>query len=241
MCARAFCIFSLNGTFVHFLKKKKNNDSIMKRLLILSIATLVSMSAFAQTKEPRKVKYIVKGGLTFPKFLYSGKNDVSTVRSNTEFYVGALASVPVCKTLSVQSGLSLVGKGNRAAYANYVEYIDLLYLEIPANLIATFDAGKTGSVFVGAGPYLGFGLRGGIRKDYRGDIPTEFEDITFGNSPNMYQGVDFGFNFLLGYQLKNGFGVNGGYNLGITNVYNDPTTEQKIMNSGFSIGLSFAF
>ncbi len=212
----------------------------MKRLLILSIAALVSMSAFAQTKEPRKVKYIVKGGLTFPKFLYSGKNDVSTVRSNTEFYVGALASVPVCKTLSVQSGLSLVGKGNRAAYANYVEYIDLLYLEVPTNLVTTFDIGSTGSIFVGAGPYLGFGLSGGVRKDNIGGISSE-EDITFGNSPNMYQGVDFGFNFLLGYQLKNGLGVNGGYNIGITNVYDNPAKKQKTMNSGFSLGLCFSF
>lgn len=219
----------------------------MKRLLILGITTLVSLYTFSQTKEPRKIKYILKAGLTFPEFLYNNKVDVSNPKPNTGFYIGALVGVPVNKLFSVQSGLSLVSKGNKASYQSYVEDINLLYLEVPVNLIANFNIGHTGNhILVGAGPYLGFGLNGGVLQKTYGTASVTpqtklSEDITFGNGPNSYQTVDFGFNFLLGYQLRNGLGINGGYNLGITNVYDAPATNQKIMNSGFSVGLSFSF
>ena len=217
----------------------------MKKLFILSAMALITLPAFSQEKTPRTIKYIIRSGFAFSEFKYENKKEVSATRTNTEFYVSALANIPIQKIFSVQSGLSLVGKGNQLINKEYIEYVDLLYIEVPAILVATFPT-SIGKFSVGAGPYLGIGIDGGrLRKSIGTQTtPTQtlIEDkIRFSNSANQYEPIDFGMNFLLAYEFKNGFGLTVGYSLGMTNIYDDKTTDQKIKNSAFSAGLSFNF
>jgi hypothetical protein len=64
----------------------------------------------------------------------------------------------------------------------------------------------------------------------------KIDDINFGEQGDM-SSIDFGMNFLLGYQLKNGLSVNAGYGLGLTNNYENLSSKNKV----FSLGLGFAF
>lgn len=217
----------------------------MKKLLILSAIAITTFPAFSQEKKVRNVDYTIKSGLMFSRFLYENKSDQTTIKSNTGFYVSVLAEMPLYKKLSLNPGVSLVGKGNQAVLNNtYIEYTDLIYLEVPVNLIAKFDVGP-GKVIVGAGPYLGVGLNGSIVKRYavstNTTTPDETKDINFSNTAGEFQTVDFGLNFLLGYRFKGGIGVNGGYSLGMVDAKHNTTTGQKIRNSGYSVGLSFMF
>lgn len=217
----------------------------MKKLLILTAVSLITFAAFSQEKKARKVDYTIKSGLMFSRFLYENKSVQTTIKSNTGFYVSASAEMPLYKKLSVSPGVALVGKGNQAVLNNaYIEYTDLIYLEVPVNLMTKFDVGP-GQIIVGAGPYLGVGLNGSIVKRYITDnntiIPDDTKDINFSNTKGEFKNVDFGLNFLLGYRFKGGIGINGGYSLGLITAQETITTGQKIKNSGYSVGLSFIF
>ena len=171
-------------------------------------------------------------------------------------------NIPVHSMLSVQPGLTLIGKGGKSSVVDTSIGFDLnrsveltpMYLEIPVNLIANFEAGP-GKVFVGAGPYLSFGIGGKLKavetvfgSDITSDI-TSVGDIKFGTNSStdkskQLKSLDFGLNFLLGYQLTNGLSINGGYGLGLTNIDADSGIEgnkASVKNSVISVGLGFAF
>ena len=230
----------------------------MKKTILLGAIALISLSTFAQDKSgDAGITYGVKAGVTFPTFSATDIRDV-TVKSITSFYVGGVVNIPVHSMLSVQPGLTLIGKGGKlpsseqllAGVDFYSQVTTPMYLEIPVNLIANFEAGP-GKVFVGAGPYLSFGIGGKLKPE-----DTAFgqivRDIKFGTNSSStsasdrkdLKSLDIGLNFLLGYQLTNGLSINGGYGLGLTNISPDtdlPNNKASLKNSVISVGLGFTF
>src|SRR5690606_6333435 len=111
----------------------------------------------------------------------------------------------------------------------------IMSLDIPVNAVAKFPTGGSGNFFIGAGPYVGFGLSG----KYKGeDANGKFEnDIEFGSGEGKdLKRTDFGVNFLAGYQLTNGFQINAGYGLGLTNL---APNSGSIKNRVWSVGIGF--
>jgi opacity protein-like surface antigen len=240
----------------------------MKKTIFLGAIALISLSTFAQDTSDAGITYGVKAGVTFPTFSATDIRDYTgdlTVKSITSFYVGGVVNIPVHSMLSVQPGLTLIGKGGKASGVDTSTGFDLnrsveltpMYLEIPVNLIANFEAGP-GKVFVGAGPYLSFGIGGKLKavetvfgsdETVFGSDITIVSDIKFGTNSStdkskQLKSLDFGLNFLLGYQLTNGLSINGGYGLGLTNIDADSGIEgnkASVKNSVISVGLGFAF
>ena len=226
----------------------------MKKLVLsLVIVAGLGMHAFAQESQ---VKFGVKAGVTFPTLVASG--DDSDVKTTTSFYVGGTATFPVSNMFSIQSGLSLIGKGAESgdlgedfdgedvAITGKAK-INPLYLEIPLNAIVKFDAGS-GKFFVGAGPYYAFGVGGKIKADVSSSSggttasASVKQDIKFGNGDeDTFKSGDFGLNFLVGYELNNGFNIQAGYGLGLSNVLNVDSDIAKVKNRVFSVGLGYSF
>lgn len=226
----------------------------MKKTILLGAIALISLSTFAQDKSgDAGITYGVKAGVTFPTFSASDIGD-QTAKSITSFYVGGVVNIPVHSMLSVQPGLTLIGKGGKltsgtVGSSDFFEYTPL-YLEVPVNVVASFEAGP-GKVFVGAGPYLSFGIGGKLKTEATvlGLTASDSKDLKFGtnsstdNSKHL-KSLDFGLNFLLGYQLTNGLSINGGYGLGLTNINPSADIEgnkASFKNSVVSVGLGFAF
>ena len=242
----------------------------MKKTIFLGAIALISLSTFAQDKSgDAGITYGVKAGVTFPTFSATDIGDL-TVKSITSFYVGGVVNIPVHSMLSVQPGLTLIGKGSKATSSeqllegvDFYSQVTPMYLEIPVNLIANFEAGP-GKVFVGAGPYLSFGIGGKVKSvaTLNGNPVDPFtgssddnnthnfvRSLKFGTNSSTdkskdFKSLDFGLNFLLGYQLTNGLSINGGYGLGLTNIDSDTDIEgnkASVKNSVISVGLGFAF
>jgi len=220
------------------IKKEMN----MKKL-ILSIAVLAfSVSAFAQG-QPRG--FGIKAGVNFPKYNFSGGNNSVETDASTNFHITAFLDAPIFTDyLYVQPGISLQGKGAKGS--GLVDAIDemdpvleditqnTMWLEIPVNLVAKVPTGPVGHLFVGAGPYVGFGLSG--KTKYDGE---EIGDFEFG-SDNDQKGTDFGLNFIGGYQFTNGLMIHGGYGLGLTDIAPDGIGDVKQTNRVWTVGLGFA-
>lgn len=196
-----------------------------KVLLTLGVALLTAVGAQAQ------IGYGVKAGVNFPKLNYSGGNSSYSTSTSTNFYLSGYANIPAASNFTIQPGVSLQGKGGKVEVLNTTTTTNLMSIEIPVNAVYYIPTGASGSVFIGAGPYVGFNVSG---KNKAGDVKT---DIKFGSDADQMKVVDYGANFQLGYKMANGLLINGGYGLGLGNMSN--VSGLKVKNNVFSVGIGF--
>ena len=231
----------------------------MKKL-VLSLLTVAGLASAASAQTNDAIKIGVKAGVTFPTFSVSGtETQGESFKTNTSFYVGGTVNIPVSDILSVQPGLSLIGKGGKQEYSesgsiNGMSYSvtatakrSLMYIELPVNLVANFAVGE-GKIFVGAGPYYSMAISGKDKVTSAGTAGSSSQnqstetDVKFGsNSDSDVKRGDFGLNFLAGYQLSNGINIHAGYGLGLSNISNEDSSKFKASNSVISVGLGFSF
>ncbi|WP_294187426.1 porin family protein [uncultured Sphingobacterium sp.] len=201
-----------------------------RKLLSIAAALLFVAGAKAQTS------YGLKAGVNLAKFKVSQGNVNYTSDANTSFYITGFADMPVAPNFSIQPGVSLQGKGGKVSAGEFDLNEDakdnLMYIEVPVNLVYYFPTGDAGKVFLGAGPYAGFGVHA---KASKGNYS---ESGSFGDAG--IKTFDAGLNLLGGYKLTNGFLINVGYGLGLTNMYKDiegVTSKNRV----FSLGVGYQF
>lgn len=216
----------------------------MKKLFLSAAAILCTAGVFAQSS----LGYQIKAGVNFPSYSYGSTNNLSDTKSTTNFYVSGLLDVKASEYFSIQPGVSLQGKGAKlsvveAGNSTFTEKQNTMWLEIPVNLVAKIPTGETGNFFVGAGPYVSFGLSGKNKYEYdnanNSNANTSRETkFKFGKDETL-KGTDFGVNFLAGYQFKSGISINGGYGLGLVNIAGAKSRSNEIKNRVWSVGIGF--
>ena len=97
---------------------------------------------------------------------------------------------------------------------------------------------RSGSFYLGGGPYLALGVSGKATIS-NGSGQSQSEDLHFGSSTDDIKNPDFGINFLTGYQFTSGFTISAGYGLGLTNLIN--TSDVSLKNGSFNISLGYFF
>lgn len=209
----------------------------MKKIL-LSFGAVLLMAAGAQAQ----TGYGLKAGVNLGEY----SNMPSGQSVNTSFYVTGYADLPVSPNFSIQPGVSLQGKGNKyktefGNVANAEVTRNVMSIEIPVNAVYYIPTGDAGKVFLGAGPYIGFNVSGkdklkGNVAGYTGETDWTLKMSGDNKSLNV---VDAGLNFMLGYKFNNGFLLNGGYNLGLTdiNAVNTGTQSNRVWQ--FGVGFQF--
>ncbi|MBK0382594.1 PorT family protein [Pedobacter sp. SD-b] len=216
----------------------------MKKIMLVAAAMVFAGSTFAQTTTSSRTTFGLKGGVNLPKYKYvnNDANTSSETKTTTNFNLTGYADVPMSRYFSIQPGISLQGKGAKY-YENGNNQVEdnVLAIEIPVNLLANLPAGL-GRFYLGAGPYAGFNVAG-QRKTTIGNATTK-DDLKFGNSnSDNLKALDFGFNFLAGYQLNSGLNFGAGYGLGLTNLTPTSTsstkTEQNNRVLSFTVGYAF--
>lgn len=251
----------------------------MKNAIFFLFVLLLSLSARAQNENDKEIlsgfSLGVKAGVAFATFsaYNSGFNtqmfaeELYEANSVTSFYIGGILNVPWGKAFTVQPGLTLIKMGTKITWSSTAstqvaqagqnlegnKRLNPWYLQVPLNGIFSFKVGA-GKIFIGAGPYVAFGLFGKYTDGRRidGNLVTgdgSSENLKFGNNTDIdkskdLKAIDFGLNFLLGYQLANGLNANLGYGLGLTNVSPNAGLSgdaSSMKNRVVSVGLGFAF
>jgi hypothetical protein len=114
-------------------------------------------------------------------------------------------------------------------------------IESPVNAIYYIPTGALGSFFLGAGPYIGFNVSG--KQKAQGNIGNWVTDgdknLKFTGSKRDMNLIDAGLNFLGGYKLNNGFLLNAGYGLGLSNLSPSDNSDKKLSNRTFSFGIGY--
>ncbi|TXI13578.1 MAG: PorT family protein [Pedobacter sp.] len=223
----------------------------MKKTTLLSIAlTLLSIISFAQNQKPKEsgLSFGVNAGLTLPTIANYDKDShiTSVTAPNASFYLGGTVNIPISQMFSLQPGLSLINKGGQynqtIGGTSYASKTNLLYLEIPVNIVVAFEAGP-GKFLVGVGPYLSFALKGTNKvptlNSATGQVTTVSNDVVFGSGVGQTKSVDFGFGSLGEYRFNNGIGIHAGSGIGLINIGN--STGLDTYNLVTTFGLTYTF
>ncbi|WP_298739391.1 porin family protein [uncultured Chitinophaga sp.] len=217
----------------------------MKKQVVLVLLALVgTLSTYAQVSFGVKAGYNNSG-------ISGDASDLSKRLSG--FHAGGIADITLAENFSLQPQLLFIMKGVKSAsYTETIEGIEfnfpeqkltLNYLELPVNFMYKHEAGA-GSIFVGAGPYLGFGLSGKAKASGEEDGKVKFdgrkaEEIGEDDEATLHlKRLDAGANFLAGYELKNGLLFSVNYSLGLTNL--DPDGG-KSKNNYFGVSVGYLF
>lgn len=225
----------------------------MKKLYVLSIATLLSLAGFSQLKvgllggphwATVKETNSLPGWDSTTKPYYSRKSGIN---------IGLIAELPVGNSTRwfVHPGIFYMSKGRKYDQVTregnqsttdtfrFNSTFSINYIEIPVNLAYKLPLGKNKNFLLSAGPYLSFFFNGKLTNELR-DTTNKYtkETLTMetGNAPNKSRTFDFGFNARAGFELKNIL-ITGFYSQGLSNFFTadyDGTFKHQVM--GLSVG-----
>jgi hypothetical protein len=217
----------------------------MKRLILLALLAFATQFLFAQS-----AKFGIKGGLN-RSFIDGGPLPAGVEGiPRYGFHVGVFKEYEFNKW-SVMPSLLYSVKGYRVSVSppstppgvsSITGTRTFNYLELPINLLYNFKI-KTGKIFVGAGPYVGYLLAARGHNTLTAGGTETYTETKFGvGGSGEYKRIDLGANFVTGIALKNGLLFNLAAYQGFTDVV--ATTGQfppmtKNMALTFSVGHSF--
>ncbi|MES2477578.1 MAG: outer membrane beta-barrel protein [Bacteroidota bacterium] len=207
----------------------------MKNILI-SAAVLGAM-LFGNETQAQEITYGVKAGYSFANVRAPKRLDIYDVRQIGTYNFSAYIDLPFSEGFSLQTGLSINGKGTKLTVGDregktWTEYnSNPYYLELPANAVAKIAIGDIFdkcNVILGGGPYVAMGVSGknkingktlGVAYDSEDNIMFSNDDQAV-NSRNFYgefKNFDFGLNALAGIEYHWAtFNLN--YSYGMVNV-----------------------
>lgn len=214
---------------------------------------LMSGALYAQDS---KVKVGIEGGLNLAKMSSSGSDGSQSTSNLTGFHAGVVLDYDF-GTISLQPGLFYSVKGGKfdatqsmsvgsETYTSTAHaQVSLNYLELPVNVVYKVPVGEGTHFFIGAGPYVGYGLSGKVKYNGSssggGSSATESgeQNISFGSNTDQYKALDFGANFTGGFRFGNGLQLGVSYGLGLSNISNESGSSTK--NNVFRASVGFFF
>lgn len=209
----------------------------MKNFLIAALAMFASSAAVAQ------VSYGIKTGVNLTK---TNSKDIPANYEQTNFasfFLTGYAELGLGKNFALQPGISLQGKGDKyKENGDVVATWDVMSIEVPVNLMYYIPTGNSGSLFIGAGPYVGFNIAGKytLEKDWGTFMKAGEHSMSFTGDDRDQNLIDAGANFLLGYKLKKGLLINAEYGLGIADLHPREKNDH-LHNYTIRFGIGYQF
>ncbi len=224
----------------------------LKALLIATL--LISTTVKAQ-------KYFgihAGGGISNIVTKINGKKD-EAIKGAAGYIVAADVNIPVSDNLLLQTGLqyqkvrnqvntnSTSTVGGTTFKRDFSGGSYLSYINIPLKLLYKQQAGS-GSITIGAGPYLGLGIAGrskstDITETTAGGTTTRNvydynRKVSFGTADTTIKRINTGLGVNIGYTLSNNCNFSLYSNIGMGNINNQYNT--KTFAAGITIGYIFA-
>lgn len=189
-----------------------------KFILLAAIAVFGFWNINAQD-----VKFGVKGGVNFATIT---GDETQGVDSRTAFHIGGVVEIGISEKFSFQPELVYSSQGAKGSDEGFDIEIKYDYLNIP--LLAKFYVADGFSLE--AGPQVGFLLS--AKGEIQG-ISVDIKDFT--------KGIDFGLGVGGTYKLDSGLNFGARYNLGLSDINDDPEISEKNQNSVIQLSIGYFF
>ncbi len=216
----------------------------MKKAIIISIILLVS---FFQLNAQN---IIVKGGLNIATMLeqsddYNWSEDLKYGYS-LGYNAGVFAEFAVADDLSWEVGLALNTKGFKIDEEALVLKYNLLFVDLPIKLKATYPISTNLKAYVAGGVSAGYAIGGNMDMEMTilGETINEKEDIKFGDDPEEDDSkrLDYGVIGGAGIMYKAAFlEVNYYHGLANLSLETDNGYIQSTRLIGITLGYRFGF
>lgn len=186
----------------------------MKKLFLV----MVAVSGFGIAKS----QVYFQGGVNLANISINSAGGTEDNNMLTTFNGGIMSRFDISKTVDLETGLLVSGKGSKAEtyYTssrtdNYVKSrFNPIYLEVPLNLVINLPLGKN-KLFLTGGPYTSIGIAGKSKSEskFLGVMSSKESDIKFSNDdPFTSQQDDAAYNKLKRFDF--GLNIGGGLDLG---------------------------
>lgn len=188
----------------------------MKKIIVFVFALFTTATLFAQD-----AKFGLKGGLNVATLTNSQGSERG---SKLGFHAGLLAHIHLSPSWALQPELVYSSQGAKYSVGDGEHQLALNYINIPLQLQYMFDNGFR----VQTGPQVGF----------LASVKDKVNDAETGIfTSDDFKSVDFSWSVGLGYLTYSGFGVDGRYNFGVSNI-NDAGTA-TVRNNVFQVGVFY--
>ncbi len=206
----------------------------MKKLLLIAVL-------FGASFAKAQVSYGLKAGVTLGEI----SNSLYKQQTHPSVFFSAYADIPFATNFSIQSGVTIGGKGSDFTesydFASLDHVLSVMTIEVPVNAVYSIPTGNTGKFMLGVGPYIGFNVSG--KDNYVGHIgSTKVEvsdDLTFTGKDRSLNLLDVGGNFMVGYRFNHKLVLRVNYNLGLTDINPRIDKTQSFRNWAFGVGFQF--
>jgi hypothetical protein len=213
-----------------------------KVLLIALATTVFAIGATAQDK----TTFGVRAGINFQNITGDdGNGHKFDNKLKTGINLGLNAEIPVAEDFYIQPGLLFSTKGAKDKTYRKIN-VRLSYLEIPINLLFKPQLGD-GKLLLGFGPYIGIAV-GGSYTDLNGHkaqykFAHKITQAEYGSGDPYVRRMDFGLNFLAGYELSNKVSFQLNAQLGMSNIATkiEGYPKAKAKNTGFGVSVGYRF
>jgi hypothetical protein len=184
----------------------------MKKIILSGLVLLALNTLYAQTE----VHFGIKAGANFAHL----STDDDATDSKTGLHVGGLAHIHLSKQFAIQPELVFSMQGGESENGTKTK---LNYINVPVLAQYMFGDGFR----VQTGPQLGILTSA---KNEIGDLEVDIDDAV--------KTVDFSWSFGAGYLSKIGLGIDGRYNLGISDISEN---DAELKNRVWQVGLFYQF
>jgi len=131
----------------------------MKKIFFLIPLVLVFTCTYSQL-------FYIQGGVNLANITSTSSGETEDNKMLTSFNAGLMSRFGLSKTVDLETGLLLSGKGSKAETyfnggADYVKTkFNPLYVELPLHIVLNVPLQKNTGLFFNAGPYVAIGIGG---------------------------------------------------------------------------------
>jgi len=199
---------------------------------VLCMAVLLIMVFNVQAQEAFRVG--VHGGMNLSNYRVGGKTEAMSSRMKAGFTAGGFIQVDLSEYFSLQPGLDLQYQSSKLKSKTTdltLGNVNNLALYLPVYAVIKADIG-TGKGFLGAGPYLGYGLS--AKSDghnlYKKDNPVVGDKM---------RRLDYGIGCMAGYEFNRHWMVAASFKYGFLDLYKSP--DISLDNQSVTLTLGYIF
>lgn len=221
----------------------------MKKISLFTLALVSGLALYAQEQDHKplrtpmsvQTRFGVRAGVSLANLEVDddvNPGNVPNTNTKTSFVGGFFVNIPVGGMFRVQPELVWSGQGAKADKGSIttktMEEYDFGYIAIPLML----QLQTNGGFFVETGPQFSILMR--AQEEYTDGTTVNVED------QDWVKKTDFGWGVGIGYLSRIGLGIDGRYNFGLSNVWNNEDRVgqppfDKMKNAAAQISLVWHF
>jgi len=207
----------------------------MKRL-VLSVALVLGLGI--ANAQAQGVLGGIKIDATLSNFVLSDLDGMNS-KFGAGVSVGGYTKLEISENFALQPEILLHYKNSKMEVKATGAETDFQYfgVELPVYAVGqkTFGSGKG---FIGAGPFVGFGIDARYKADGMKDVELYKE---YNSQKSELQRWDFGVGAMVGYEFGSRLQIIGSWKIGVINALNANKDNAGMLNNTFSLGLGYRF